>query len=67
MEEYSDLDLTVAAFTEVLAEDEFADLDAGIVLQAYLPDSHAVLERLGEFAVERRERRRDGHGSRSAS
>jgi RHH-type proline utilization regulon transcriptional repressor/proline dehydrogenase/delta 1-pyrroline-5-carboxylate dehydrogenase len=61
MEEYSDLDLTVAAFTEVLATDEFADLDAGIVLQAYLPDSHAVLERLGTFAVERRQRGGRGH------
>jgi RHH-type proline utilization regulon transcriptional repressor/proline dehydrogenase/delta 1-pyrroline-5-carboxylate dehydrogenase len=60
MEEYSDLDLTVAAFTQVLAEDEFADLDAGIVLQAYLPDSHDVLERLGEFAVRRRQRGGEG-------
>ena len=31
----------------VLDEPEFAGIDAGIVLQAYLPDSHAALERLG--------------------
>lgn len=55
MEEYSDLDLTVAAFTSVLTEDEFRDVDAGIVLQAYVPDSHAVLEQLGAFAVARRQ------------
>ncbi len=42
MEEYRDLDLTVAAFTRVLAEPEFAGIAAGIVLQAYLPESHAA-------------------------
>ena len=40
MEEYRDLPLTVAAFMRVLDEPEFAACDAGIVLQAYLPDSH---------------------------
>jgi RHH-type proline utilization regulon transcriptional repressor/proline dehydrogenase/delta 1-pyrroline-5-carboxylate dehydrogenase len=54
MEEYRDLDLTIAAFTRVLSEPEFVALDAGIVLQAYLPDSHAAAERLGAWAVERR-------------
>ena len=53
MEEYADLHLTVAAFTRVLGEPEFHDLEAGIVLQAYLPDSHAELERLGEWAAAR--------------
>src|SRR5215207_3092259 len=56
MEEYRDLELTVAAFTRVLDEPEFASLDAGIVLQAYLPDSHDVLESLGRWAVERHRR-----------
>ena len=53
MEEYRDLELTVAAFTTVLDEPEFHHLEAGIVLQAYLPDSHAVLEHLGQWASAR--------------
>ena len=53
MEEYRDLELTVATFTSVLDEPEFHYLDAGIVLQAYLPDSHAVLEHVGEWASAR--------------
>jgi RHH-type proline utilization regulon transcriptional repressor/proline dehydrogenase/delta 1-pyrroline-5-carboxylate dehydrogenase len=39
MEEYRDLALTLAAFREVLDEDEFLGFRAGIALQAYLPDS----------------------------
>ncbi len=54
MEEYRDLQLTVVAFTKVLDEPEFSHLETGIVLQAYLPDSHAVLEHLGEWAAARR-------------
>ncbi|RPF26881.1 bifunctional proline dehydrogenase/L-glutamate gamma-semialdehyde dehydrogenase [Georgenia muralis] len=50
MEEYRDLDLTIEVFTALLSEAEFHDLEAGIVLQAYLPDSAAALERLVEFA-----------------
>jgi RHH-type proline utilization regulon transcriptional repressor/proline dehydrogenase/delta 1-pyrroline-5-carboxylate dehydrogenase len=46
MEAYDDLQLTVAAFRRVLDEPEFADLDAGIVQQAYLPDSVQVLRDL---------------------
>ena len=42
MEEYRDLDLTVTAFREVIDEPEFMALSAGVVLQAYLPDSHRV-------------------------
>jgi len=53
MEEYRDLHLTVAAFTTVLDEAEFRQLEAGIVLQAYLPDSHDVLEHLGQWAAAR--------------
>ena len=55
MEEYRDLDLTLEVFTTLLAEPEFADLEAGIVLQAYLPDSVAALERVVAFARERRD------------
>ena len=54
MEEYRDLHLTVAAFRAALEEDEFRGLDAGIVLQAYLPDSYAVLLELCEWAAARR-------------
>ena len=60
MEEYRDLQLTVVAFTTVLDEPEFHHLEAGIVLQAYLPDSHGVLEHLGEWASTRR--RKGGAG-----
>jgi|TARA_B110000881_G_scaffold221294_1_gene249945 RHH-type proline utilization regulon transcriptional repressor/proline dehydrogenase/delta 1-pyrroline-5-carboxylate dehydrogenase len=42
MEEYRDLYLTCDAFKQVLMEDEFLPLRGGIVLQAYLPDSHEV-------------------------
>ena len=53
MEEYRDLELTLQSFMRVLDEDEFRRLDAGIVLQAYLPDSHEALERLGAWAAAR--------------
>ena len=53
MEEYRDLDLTVEVFTALLAEPEFHELEAGIVLQAYLPDSVAALDRLIGFAAQR--------------
>jgi RHH-type transcriptional regulator, proline utilization regulon repressor / proline dehydrogenase / delta 1-pyrroline-5-carboxylate dehydrogenase len=56
MEEYRDLDLTVTAFREVLDEAEFLDLSAGIVLQAYLPDSHRVQRALTEWALARHTR-----------
>ncbi|WP_075314186.1 MULTISPECIES: bifunctional proline dehydrogenase/L-glutamate gamma-semialdehyde dehydrogenase [unclassified Pseudonocardia] len=53
MEEYKDLHLTVALFTTLLSRPEFRDLPAGIVLQAYLPDSVAALYELGAFAARR--------------
>lgn len=54
MEEFRDLDLTIDAFIAVLSEAEFTNVDAGIVLQAYLPDSHGAAERLGAWAAQRR-------------
>ncbi len=54
MEEYRDLDLTIEVFTRLLMEDEFLGLEAGIVLQAYLPDSANALTHLIEFAQQRR-------------
>ncbi|MBC8363842.1 MAG: bifunctional proline dehydrogenase/L-glutamate gamma-semialdehyde dehydrogenase [Actinobacteria bacterium] len=54
MEEYRDLELTIRAFTELLDEPDLVDLEAGIVLQAYLPDSFDALRRLTEWAGRRR-------------
>ena len=56
MEEYRDLDLTMTAFREVLDEPEFLPLSAGVVLQAYLPDSHRVQRALTAWALARRAR-----------
>lgn len=50
MEEYRDLRLTCAAFQEVLDEQEFHGLEAGIVLQAYLPDAWPVQKVLNAWA-----------------
>ncbi|OSY42738.1 MULTISPECIES: proline dehydrogenase family protein [Pseudonocardia] len=50
MEEYRDLDLTLAVFTTLLERPEFHDLEAGIVLQAYLPDALGAMIRLQEWA-----------------
>ncbi|GAA3534479.1 proline dehydrogenase family protein [Aeromicrobium panaciterrae] len=52
MEEYHDLDLTVAVFTRIL--EAFPDLEAGIVLQAYLPDALSAMQELQEWASKRR-------------
>ncbi|WP_144750521.1 proline dehydrogenase family protein [Curtobacterium pusillum] len=56
MEEYKDLDLTIAVFTKLLDEPEFTGLEAGIVLQAYLPDALAAMEHLQEWSAARRAR-----------
>ena len=56
MEEYKDLHLTIKLFTELLSEEEFLNLEAGIVLQAYLPDTFEALRTLATFAKERREK-----------
>ncbi|MEI3846787.1 MULTISPECIES: bifunctional proline dehydrogenase/L-glutamate gamma-semialdehyde dehydrogenase [unclassified Microbacterium] len=53
MEEYRDLDLTVAVFTRLLEDPRLRGLEAGIVLQAYLPDALPALERLTDWARER--------------
>lgn len=54
MEEYHDLEVTLRAFMEVLDEPDFRRCSAGIVLQAYLPDSAAALQRLVAWAAARR-------------
>ncbi|MGN7861857.1 bifunctional proline dehydrogenase/L-glutamate gamma-semialdehyde dehydrogenase [Microbacterium sp. 22303] len=53
MEEFKDLDLTIAVFTDILDRAEFKTLEAGIVLQAYLPDALGAMIRLQEWAAKR--------------
>ncbi len=53
MEEYRDLELSLRSFMTVLDRPEFDDLEAGIVLQAYIPDSHAALHTLVDWANKR--------------
>ncbi|MBC9953790.1 bifunctional proline dehydrogenase/L-glutamate gamma-semialdehyde dehydrogenase [Leucobacter sp. cx-42] len=53
MEEYKDLDLTIAVFTRLLDRPEFLTLEAGIVLQAYLPDALAAMMRLQSWSADR--------------
>lgn len=53
MEEYRDLPMTVAAFKKVLSEPEFSKMNAGIVIQAYLPESHHFFAQLVEFSKQR--------------
>ena len=44
MEDYKDLDLTIAVFTAILDQEDLAAYEAGIVLQAYLPDSRGAYQ-----------------------
>jgi len=53
MEEFRDLELSVESFMHVLSQPEFTQLRAGIVLQAYIPDSHNALLTLIDWANER--------------
>ncbi|NLX17778.1 MAG: bifunctional proline dehydrogenase/L-glutamate gamma-semialdehyde dehydrogenase [Desulfobulbus sp.] len=56
MEEYRDLEITYQVFTATLDQEEFLDLSAGIVLQAYLPDSFAIQQELTAWAQRRQAR-----------
>ena len=53
MEEYKDAHLTMKVFKETLSKPEFRDYEAGIVIQAYLPDAWELQTELLEFAKER--------------
>lgn len=53
MEEYRDLEITTTAFMQALDQDAFHNHRAGIVLQAYLPDSLPIQERLTQWAMGR--------------
>ncbi|HMR47680.1 MAG TPA: bifunctional proline dehydrogenase/L-glutamate gamma-semialdehyde dehydrogenase [Arachnia sp.] len=53
MEEYKDLDLTIAVFRRILDRPESTNLEAGIALQAYLPDALGAMIDLQEWAAAR--------------
>jgi RHH-type proline utilization regulon transcriptional repressor/proline dehydrogenase/delta 1-pyrroline-5-carboxylate dehydrogenase len=53
MEEYRDLHLTVELFKQALSDPEFHDFEAGIVLQAYLPETYTIQKELTEWAMQR--------------
>lgn len=53
MEEYRDLDLTLAVFMRVLDQHKLRRLEAGIVLQAYLPDALSAMQTLQDWAAQR--------------
>ncbi len=54
MEEYRDLDLTIAVFTTLLDQPQLRGLEAGIVLQTYLPDALGAMQELTAWATTRR-------------
>ncbi|WP_375405087.1 bifunctional proline dehydrogenase/L-glutamate gamma-semialdehyde dehydrogenase [uncultured Amnibacterium sp.] len=56
MEEFKDLDLTIAVFQRILDAPRFLDHRAGIVLQAYLPDALPAMMRLQAWSADRRAR-----------
>ncbi|EPR75374.1 Proline dehydrogenase (Proline oxidase) [Leifsonia rubra CMS 76R] len=56
MEEFKDLHLTIAVFEKLLDQPELLELEAGIVLQAYLPDALAALQGLTDWSMARRAR-----------
>lgn len=53
MEEYRDINITVDAFMQTLSKEKFYLLEAGIVLQAYLPDTLMNLKKLVTWSKER--------------
>lgn len=53
MEEYKDLAITVEVFKRTLSLPQFKDFYAGIVLQAYIPDSFLVQKDLCQWAKQR--------------
>ncbi len=54
MEEFHDLELTIAVFERLLEQPRLKKLEAGIVLQAYLPDALAAMQHLTTWALSRR-------------
>ena len=56
MEEFRDLDLTMTVFQKLLDQPQLLKLEAGIVLQAYLPDALGALQQLTAWSTARRTR-----------
>ncbi|WP_111720998.1 bifunctional proline dehydrogenase/L-glutamate gamma-semialdehyde dehydrogenase [Homoserinimonas sp. OAct 916] len=56
MEEFHDLDLTIEVFERILDKPELLNLEAGIVLQAYLPNALGALQRITAWSKARRAR-----------
>lgn len=54
MEEFRDLDLTIEVFQRLLDRPSLKQYEAGIVLQAYLPEALSALDRLTVWAQARR-------------
>jgi RHH-type proline utilization regulon transcriptional repressor/proline dehydrogenase/delta 1-pyrroline-5-carboxylate dehydrogenase len=54
MEEFRDLDLTIEVFRRILEQPRLKRLEAGIVLQAYLPDALRAMQGLTAWATQRR-------------
>ena len=54
MEEFRDLDLTIEVFRRILEQPKLKNLEAGIVLQAYLPDALRAMQGLTTWATQRR-------------
>ncbi|MBX9717887.1 MAG: proline dehydrogenase family protein, partial [Microbacteriaceae bacterium] len=54
MEEFRDLDLTIEVFQRLLDRPSLKHYEAGIVLQAYLPEALPALDRLTAWAQQRR-------------
>ncbi|MEE3370375.1 MAG: bifunctional proline dehydrogenase/L-glutamate gamma-semialdehyde dehydrogenase [Planctomycetota bacterium] len=53
MEEYRDMSLTAEVFMRTLERGDLISCNAGMVLQAYLPDSFPMQQRLTEWATRR--------------
>lgn len=53
MEEYRDLALTTTVFQDLLGRGELLGLEAGIALQAYLPDALGAYTEVADFAARR--------------
>ena len=56
MEEYRDINITMDAFMQTLSQEKFYALEAGIVLQSYVPDTLQNLKKLVAWAKERVEK-----------
>jgi len=53
MEEYRDIEITMDSFKQVLSQEKFMDLHAGIVMQTYLPDAMHYIKDLAFWAKKR--------------